>query len=383
VSRRTAGLALLLLAACRLETPSGPDQGLPGGPVVPTATAPGTPQGAPSSASIGVAGGALDSPGGALRLTVPAGAVPGPTSFTVTPISSRAPGALGGAWRVEAGGPLAGPVQLAFRGLGGYRAGLDVRSLAVRFQDARGFWVAPGSVSWDPAGDAVTVTTPHLSDWTLVLAGTPALEGTFSLVQSVGLPFPASGTAALYAWPDGAEPTWFLTGTITLPSPLAAAGLTCVPDEPTKALDLSVAEVHGALFRWGLAARWALTCTDEVTGAVSSRDLPTTFDTMQIALLRCPGQYLGTQVNGPAFVQGSYRSDCGAEGAVTATWDFRACTPGGACQPDQPCRSGTVTCALGVGTCTAGAGPASWLADGTPCSSATVPAGTCLAGDCR
>jgi hypothetical protein len=347
--------------------------------VIPTATAAGTPQGGPATATIGPAGGALGTPGGALQLSVPPGSAGAPTLFTVTPISSHAPGALGTSYRVEASRPLDGPVGITFRGLGSYRLGLDVRSLAIRFQDSRGFWVAPDAIAYDLAADAVTATTPHLSDWAIVLAAPPALEGTFALAQSVGIPFSATGTAALYAWQDAGEPTYFVTGTLALPPQLAFGGATCAPDEPTKNLDLSVAEVHGAVFRWGINARWALTCTDDVTGAVSSRDLPTTFDTMQINLTRCPGQYVGTQVNGPDFVQGSYLISCDVDGTVAAAWDFRACTAGGACQPDDPCRTGAVTCSLGVGSCAPGGN----APDGLPCSTATVPAGTCLDGACQ
>jgi len=314
---------------------------------------------------------------------VPAGSVSAPTTFTVTPISSRAPGALGPSWRVEASLPLTGRVELTFKGLGSYRAGQGVTSLGVRTQDARGLWVAPEAVRHDAAADTVTATTPHLSDWALVLAGTPALEGTFTLVQGVGLPFSATGTAALYAWTDADEPTYAVTGTITLPPVLTDGDATCVPDGQTKSLDLGVAEVHDAVFRWGLPARWTLTCTDGPSGAVTTRDLATTFDTMRISLGSCPGTYLDTQVNGPAFVQGKYQIACPGGGTVTATWDFRACTPGGVCQPAEPCRTGTVTCALGVGTCTPGTDPGTWLADGAPCTTATLPAGTCLAGTCQ
>lgn len=432
LARRTSFLVPLLLAACRLGTEGATGAGS-GPAVVPTATDVGRPQGPPVSGTFDAAGGVVGSPDGAVRLTVPPGAVSAPTAFTVTPISSRAPGAVGSAYRIEAGGPFRGQLEVSFRGLGSYPLGLDARSLGIRFQDARGFWREPEAVRRDTAGDSIAASTSHLTDWALVLTAPPALEGTFTLDQGVGIPFSATGTAALYAVPDGGEPTYLLTGTITVPAELTRGTSTCVPDPPTQVLEPSVAEVHASVFRWGINGRWAVTCTDSATGGVSSGDLATLFDTMQINLGRCAGRYLGTQVNGPAAVQGSYASDCGTEGQVIATWSFRGCSPGGSCLPDDPCRSGTVSCSLGVGTCTPGAPlppgsacgaaevcdaagacvacatgqlclPATActegitdcstgaplcadtlvpLPDGTVCSTAAVPAGSCLAGVCQ
>lgn len=372
---------LALVAACTLSTPGAASSGRGGATtVVPTATTVGVAQGASSVATLDASGGVAASADGAVTLSVPPGSLPAATDLTVTPVSSRAPGALGATYRIEASRPLTGPVQVTFRGLGAaYRAGQDARSTTIRFQDARGFWVAPEAVAYDVTGDTITATTSHLSDWALVLGGAPALEGTFTLDQTVGVPFQATGTGALYAWPDAAEPTWFLTGTLTLPPSITTPTATCVPDAQTKSLELSVAEVHDAVFRWGLNARWGLTCTEAGSGAVSSIDLATLFDTLRINLVRCPGQYLGTQVNGADWVQGKYTSDCGADGAVTATWDFRSCWDGGSCQPANPCLTGTVTCTLGVGSCT----PGPPVPDGSACSTAQVPSGTCAGGTCQ
>jgi hypothetical protein len=342
---------------------------------VPTATAIGTPLGASTATTIGPGGGALSAADGAWSLTVPAGAVSSSTTFTATPLSSHAPGALTATVRLEADRPLTGPVKVTFKGLGTYPSGVALESLGIRFQDSRGFWVSPEVISYDVAANTVTAITPHLSDWSLVLGQSPALQGTFTLNQSVGVPFTATGTAALYPWQNAAEPTYYMTGSVKLDSAQLTSGTsTCVPDALAKDLELSVAEVHGAVFRWGMNARWVLTCTDSVTGAVSTQDLATLFDTMQISLTRCGGSYTGTQVNGDSFIQGAYTSTCSPGGAVSASWDLRACWDGLSCQPADPCRTGTVSCNGGIASCN----PTGNAPDGTLCG----VAGACAAGVC-
>ena len=285
---------------------------------------------------------------------------------------------MGGSYRIEASRALLGPVQVSFRGMGFYPAGITRNSLTVRWQDSRGFWVAPDSVAYDAATDTVTATTSHLSDWTLVLANAPDLTGNFTLSQSVGIPFDAVGTAAFYTLPGGSGPTWFVTGTITIPPEIPYGAAVCVPDAQTKSLDLSVAEVHDAVLRWGINGLWTLTCTNPFTGAVTTVDLATLFDTMHINLGRCGGKYVGTQVNGSGFVQGAYTIDCSATtgGTVTSTWDFRGCIAGGTCAMANPCVLGVVTCSAGVGACTSdGFAPA-----GTACGTGLTCDG---AGTCR
>jgi len=378
VKSRPLLTALLLLAsACQLS--AGGDSSSGGGstkPVIPTATTRGVPQGPSLVSSIGSGGGTLVSAEGDVQLSVPAGSAPAGTVFTLTPISSRAPGALGTSFRIESSQPLTGPVQVSFKGLGYYGSGLNVSSLGVRFQDARGFWLPPDSTTHDTATDTVVATTSHLSDWTLVLDDPPDMEGTFTLVQNIGIPFTATGTAALYTLPIASEPTFFLTGTVTIPPTLTYGNSTCVPDAQTKNLDLSVAEIHGAGFRWGINGLWTLTCTDASTGAVTEQLLPTTFDTLGINFVRCTGQYIGTQVNGTSFVQGRYTTDCGSTGTVSATWDFRGCSPGGICQPTNLCQTGVVTCTGGVAACE----PTGNLPAGTSCGTGRTcdGNGTCI-----
>jgi hypothetical protein len=106
------------------------------------------------------------------------------------------------------------------------------------------------------------------------------------------------------------------------------------------------------------------------------RDLPTTFDTLGINFVRCDGHYVGTQVNGTSFIQGSHTTDCGSLGTVSATWDLRGCSPGGTCQPTNLCQTGVVTCTAGVGACApSGNAPA-----GTGCGTGRTcdGLGTCI-----
>jgi hypothetical protein len=361
---RAQCLALALLAVGCDAAPGGGKTTI-AREVVPAPTPVGRAQGTPTSGTIGPAGGALNVAGGAVTLAVPAGSVATSSMFQATAISSYAPGSLATAFRLESSAPLAGPVKITFKGPASYPAGLNVRSLAIRFQDARGFWRAPDAIAYDVGANTVTATTPHLSDWALVVDGAPALDGTFTLAQSVDVPFTATGTAALYAWSTaaGEEPTYFVTGTVTLPPEIASGDDVCVPEAPTQNLELGVAEVHDATFRWGMNARWTLTCTNGLTGAVSSQDVATLFDTMRINLTSCPGDYVGPQANDGTSIEGSYATDCGPRGTVSASWAFRSCTDGRECQPAELCRAGTLACSAGGGTCTA----TGLAVVGTPC----------------
>ena len=222
----------------------------------------------------------------------------------------------------------------------------------------------------------VTATTSHLSDWTLVLDDPPDLEGTFTLVQNIGIPFTAVGTAALYTLPIAVRAHLLPDRHHHHPAhhPLGKQHLR--PRRPDQEPRPERRRDAGAGFRWGINGLWNLTCTDSTTGFVTEQLLPTTFDTLGINFVRCTGQFNGTQVNGSSFIQGQYTTDCGSLGTVSATWDFRGCSPGGTCQPTNLCEIGAVTCTGGVGACTTtGFQPA-----GTSCGTGRTcdGAGTCI-----
>lgn len=378
----SCGLLVAVLLACgpaqqHARPPSvGPAPGLAEAPT-PVAA----PVGGAAAATIDGGGGQIAAPGGALVVSLPAGAVAAATQIAVTPIANLARGAAGPAYRLHPEGTIfAVPVTLTFKGPDDYPLGTSIADLAVVTQDASGYWRRVEPVTRDEAANTVSVSTSHFSDWALVLAlDTAAAEGPISLAQTVGVPFTASGRATLFFQGDDAnDTTYLLTGYLSLLDPASSTttftvdGATCVPDAATKTLPLSIAEVHKStppVFRWGIGASWTLTCTAP-GGAVTVRELPALFDTLSINLTHCgAGAYGAGQVVTPARVAGSYTiqvaggGECGASGHVYAGWDLAACVDGAACLLGADCRLGATVCAAGIATCV-DAGPAP---DGTAC----------------
>jgi hypothetical protein len=332
-------------------------------------TLPGVPVDPTIATTISAAGGTVATADGALRVSVPAGTVAAATAFTITPIANTARGAVGGAFRLGPEGTrFTQPVTLTFKGPESYGRGTSLAGVGVSYQDARGYWQRVEPVTRDAAANTISVQTDHFSDWALTWElGVAAAEGPIFLDQGVGAPFTAHGRATVFFQGDDEhDTTYVLTGTLELDDGTVTMGdEVCVPDQLVKALPPNVAEIHKgfpAVFRWGLAVHWSLTCTAP-GGGVTTRLLPTQFDTMFIALTRCPGLYDAGQIADPAHMLGAYTSDCGAEGRVTATWDLRACIAGAACQVAGDCRLGEVVCTDGIGSCV-DAGPAP---NGTAC----------------
>ena len=386
--RRTRGrgrLRLLLLAALACGSPASTVTG-PGGPgsggLVPIATTFGAPVAAPRAATVNAAsGGALSSADGALAISVPAGAVADAAELTLMPITATARGAVGPAFRLgPEGTTFSAPVTLTFKAPDRYATGTSIAGLGVEYQDARGFWHRVEPVVRDASARTVTVSTTHFSDWALTWQlGTAAAEGPITLVQTVGIPFAASGRATLFFQSDDASDTSYaMTGTLTVPDTFKVGDSQCVPDETTKTLPLGMAEVHKAqppVFRWGIGATWTLTCTAP-GGAVTTELLPAQFDTLSINLTRCGGgTYLPGQVVDADRLAGAYTTDCGVEGIVSATWDLRACVAGQPCPIAVDCRLGLTACD-GTPSCV-DTGPAP---DGTACGPGEV--GTCSDGGC-
>ncbi len=214
----------------------------------------------------------------------------------------------------------------------------------------------------------MTVATTHFSDWALTFQGaTAAAEGPITLVQTVGIPFTATGRATIYFQEDSATDTVYaLTGTLTVPGSFTVDGKTCVPDQVTKTLPFNFAEVHKSeppVFRWGIGVFWTLTCT--APGPVVTTELmPAMFDTMSINPPLCPADYLrrADRLGGPARPARTPRT-AASDGAVSATWDLRTCVAGPRLRPRRRLpRSGETACTAGVQSCVdAGAAP-----DGTP-----------------
>jgi hypothetical protein len=340
--------------------------------MIPVATRVGAATGAPQSSTISVEGGQVAAQDGGLVIVVPAGSVPGPTTFRITPITNQAPGGIRQAFRLEADPPLQNSVVLTFDGLApaDYPPGTSIANLSISTQDAQGFWHRAGAIT--RSGNTVSATVSHFSDWALVLEGTPVLRGSFTLEQRVGDPFDAQGEGLLYARtiPGSTDTNFYFTGTITVPAQITIGTAVCTPDATTKTLTPNAAEIHDARFRWGLNARWGLECVDG--GVPSSREIVTLFDTLGFNL-PCAGSYVGTQVNGLEFIQGGFTTDCLAQGTVTATWDFRSCWAGGTCQPADACLTGTIACDPAPACVPSGNAP-----DGTSCGADQV----CSSGAC-
>lgn len=134
-----------------------------------------TPAGAPLGEAIGLrigsAGGSLRTADGALTLTVPPGAFDREHEILIRRIANQAPGAKGGAWRIEPEGlqaalPMTLRLQLGDEELGG----TALAALTVGTQDAAGRWHAYRVPERNEAARTVSVTTRHFSDWAL-LAG--------------------------------------------------------------------------------------------------------------------------------------------------------------------------------------------------------------------
>jgi len=378
---RPLALTLLLAAACGSKatgtgTPSDPNP-------IATATAVGTPIGPAATKTIGVAGGTISSADGDLSIVVPPATVATDTEFFIQPVVNMAPGGLGRVFRLRPEGvTFANPIALTLKAAGQYPSGTGIGNLGISYQDAAGYWHRV-AVTRDAGANTISTSATHFSDWGVAwVAGTPVLQGAFTLNQTYDAPFSATGTAALYLQSDTADETvYVLTGNITIPPSLQLGTATCTTSTPTITMPMSIAEVvkSSLKFRWGLNGLWGLACTDNSTGATFSRVIGTAFDTMQINLVTCPGTYVGTQTVGPGELAGSYTSDCGAQGQVTASWDFLTCSPGATCQSSSPCLTATITCPSGPSGAPVCADTGN-SPDGAACGASEVcSAGACVA----
>lgn len=143
-------------------TPPGTPPPGSGGP-----TAKGTPTADPIVATIGAAGGTLESADQRVKLVVPPGALASDVALTMTPITNETPLGLGYAVRLEPDGTtFAVPAKLVFA----YEAW--ARSTAPELlvgatQGADNQWTVAGAPALDTAAKTLTVDVPHFSDWSL------------------------------------------------------------------------------------------------------------------------------------------------------------------------------------------------------------------------
>lgn len=135
------------------------------------ATDVGTPVGAPATATIGAAGGSLSSPDSRLQVTIPAGALTADTAIAIQPITDRAPGGRGNAYRLTPDGQsFAKPVSFAFQYGEPDLANTAVEALGAAWQSSDGLWHWVPSPAVDASAKTVTVTADHFTDYAPVTA---------------------------------------------------------------------------------------------------------------------------------------------------------------------------------------------------------------------
>ena len=189
----------------------------------------------------------------------------------------------------------------------------DSTGLGLSHQDATGYWLRDYSAV--STATSLTAVTMSLGTWSAVtLATARDLSGPLRIDSTTEqIHFSASGTVTLQY--IGEEPGFIYympTGS------LAPSAPACVPDpQPATPLPVSIAEIHGTDFRFGVMTQWTLSCGDGSHPFVS-----TNFDTMGITNHRCMRGYDGAAIVDPAHLQGRYLIDCGAGIQVIATWDL-------------------------------------------------------------
>ena len=129
-------------------------------------TAVGVPNGLATTKSIGPAGGTLASPDGRLTLTVPQNALTDTVAFTIQPITNKAGGGLGSAYRL---GPdrktFTTPLDISVRYDEHDLEGTVAEALSLAYQDEQGAWRAQKSAKLDQAAKTLTVSTTHFTDF--------------------------------------------------------------------------------------------------------------------------------------------------------------------------------------------------------------------------
>jgi hypothetical protein len=133
--------------------------------VVFAATEVGTPQGPNVTKNIGSAGGTLASPDGRLTLTVPQNALTETVAFTIQPITNKAGGGLGLAYRLEPSGKtFTTPLELSLRYNDKDLEGTVPEQLSLVYQDKQGAWRELKAEKLDEAAKTFTFTTTHFTD---------------------------------------------------------------------------------------------------------------------------------------------------------------------------------------------------------------------------
>lgn len=134
--------------------------------IVFAATEVGAPVGDKVTKEIGPAGGVIISPDGRLTVTIPQNAVSEAIAFTIQPITNKAGGGLGLAYRLEPNGKtFATPLKISVRFDEHDLEGTAAEALSLTYQDATGAWHLQKSTKLDQAAKTLTISTSHFTDF--------------------------------------------------------------------------------------------------------------------------------------------------------------------------------------------------------------------------
>jgi hypothetical protein len=129
----------------------------------------GTPEGDKVTKDIGPGGGTLASPDGRMTLTVPQNALTETIAFSMQPITNKAGGGLGLAYRLEPNGKtFTTPLEIAVRYDEQDLEGTVPEALSIAYQDGQGAWHLLNVAKLDQSAKTLTVSTTHFTDWSFL-----------------------------------------------------------------------------------------------------------------------------------------------------------------------------------------------------------------------
>jgi hypothetical protein len=160
---RLLPLIVLCFFACK-KSDVGPTPQKPPEPVVYPV---GQPTGAAISKTIGAEGGSIETPDGAFKLSVPAGAVATATSFSVQPVANTFKEGGPTAYRLlPEGVTFKKPVTVTLSYAGADLTGTVPEMLSLVYQDAEGYFHQASATTVNKTTQKLSVQTTHFSDWT-------------------------------------------------------------------------------------------------------------------------------------------------------------------------------------------------------------------------
>lgn len=160
---RLLPLLLLCFFACKKQD-GGPH---PQTPYEPVKYPVGQPSGAALVKTIGAEGGSIETPDGAFRLTVPAGAVDAATAFSVQPVENTLKANGPTSYRLLPEGiAFKKPVTITLSYAGADLRGTAPELLSLVYQDEEGYFHQASATTVNQNTQKLSVQTTHFSDWT-------------------------------------------------------------------------------------------------------------------------------------------------------------------------------------------------------------------------